>query len=446
FLGTTPDSTMIYRLLTSLCQQICKVRGEDAQIPESTKELKDFFQRCLTLTKDDQKIVIFLDSLDQLNPHDGARQLTWLPRQLPPNVKLIVSTLPEDEHTCFPLLQSEFATISVVDENCVRYSIWSLNTGVPERSYTADNIPFDNSGRNLLHCLDSSKGCCRIGDGDEKTLSVVKFDNWSNYHKCGEGKTSQYLFCALVSEGREILAGSPFERDILLFGVENGELIECLSPNTNENCYQMTTNRHGTTAVLHFHSHGLQIWSIAERKVLFRITTTTKTSDIEYILSADGRYMVVNTPCSIHANDGERDIKMNSVIEIIKEAICYVIPSTEKVKGFIGENNKIVTSNNELWNVWSIEKGQLIQSWKMPTAMHNCVIVDAEKGSHVLLSSEDRVKKSVMLLDVDQGEVITSFTFDNRIDKCILSGSGRVVSAIIDGELVSLRLVGKNIP
>jgi len=38
--------------------------------------------------------VLLLDSLDQLTAAHRAHSLTWLPRPLPPNVHMIVSTLP----------------------------------------------------------------------------------------------------------------------------------------------------------------------------------------------------------------------------------------------------------------------------------------------------------------------------------------------------------------
>jgi len=42
----------------------------------------------------DRPVVLLLDSLDQLTAAHRAHSLTWLPRPLPPNVHLIVSTLP----------------------------------------------------------------------------------------------------------------------------------------------------------------------------------------------------------------------------------------------------------------------------------------------------------------------------------------------------------------
>jgi hypothetical protein len=40
-------------------------------------------------------LVIFIDALDQLSPNDPAREATWLPPELPPHVKVIVSTTDE---------------------------------------------------------------------------------------------------------------------------------------------------------------------------------------------------------------------------------------------------------------------------------------------------------------------------------------------------------------
>jgi len=42
----------------------------------------------------DRPIVLFLDSLDQLTSAHRAHNLSWLPHQLPPNVHLVLSTLP----------------------------------------------------------------------------------------------------------------------------------------------------------------------------------------------------------------------------------------------------------------------------------------------------------------------------------------------------------------
>lgn len=72
---------------------------------QSTKGVFDQFPVFLSSAMKEQPLVILLDSLDQLSPLDGARKLTWFPRQLPLHVKFIVSTLPDEEYMCFPTLK-----------------------------------------------------------------------------------------------------------------------------------------------------------------------------------------------------------------------------------------------------------------------------------------------------------------------------------------------------
>ena len=54
----------------------------------------------------DGRFVIFLDSIDQLDPANEGRQvLPWLPKTLPPNVKVILSTLEDAEYEAYPRLR-----------------------------------------------------------------------------------------------------------------------------------------------------------------------------------------------------------------------------------------------------------------------------------------------------------------------------------------------------
>lgn len=50
-------------------------------------------------------VVLVLDSLDQLSDDDGGRELEWVPKELPDNVYIILSTLPGKEYSCFPRLE-----------------------------------------------------------------------------------------------------------------------------------------------------------------------------------------------------------------------------------------------------------------------------------------------------------------------------------------------------
>lgn len=50
-------------------------------------------------------VILMLDSLDQLSADDGGLQLEWLPRSLPSDVFMILSTLPGEKYTCLPKLK-----------------------------------------------------------------------------------------------------------------------------------------------------------------------------------------------------------------------------------------------------------------------------------------------------------------------------------------------------
>ena len=67
--------------------------------------LADEFQLSLFLASTTRPLLLILDSLDQLDPSHNARQLQWLPAKLRPNVKIIVSTLPDAQFECLPVLQ-----------------------------------------------------------------------------------------------------------------------------------------------------------------------------------------------------------------------------------------------------------------------------------------------------------------------------------------------------
>ncbi|XP_067662735.1 NACHT and WD repeat domain-containing protein 2-like [Haliotis asinina] len=111
FIGTTPDSSTIGALLSSVTSQICKLYGEDMdeELPADTKELTKIFHETLNLANSDEPLVLLLDSLDQFDPSGGARQLHWLPQKLPDNVKMILSTLPEPQYESFPRLQEMYS-------------------------------------------------------------------------------------------------------------------------------------------------------------------------------------------------------------------------------------------------------------------------------------------------------------------------------------------------
>ena len=95
FLGTTPDSSSIFPLLTSVCKQLSFLFGASfVSIPDDLSQLINHFKVLLKHATADRPLFIFFDSLDQLSPINSAHSLSWLPISLPKYVKCIVSTLP----------------------------------------------------------------------------------------------------------------------------------------------------------------------------------------------------------------------------------------------------------------------------------------------------------------------------------------------------------------
>lgn len=91
FIGITPEASDIRSLLISLCQAIqARYEMPDA-IPQDYEELVKAFPTFLAHATGTKPLVIFLDALDQLGTSSASSNLRWLPRVLPPHVKLVIS-------------------------------------------------------------------------------------------------------------------------------------------------------------------------------------------------------------------------------------------------------------------------------------------------------------------------------------------------------------------
>lgn len=92
FVGTTPDSSSLTPLLTSISKQIAynymlPMEG----IPEDLVPLTVHFKSILNHATKEQPLLIFLDSVDQISGVEPSNKLSWIPVSLPSNVKFIVS-------------------------------------------------------------------------------------------------------------------------------------------------------------------------------------------------------------------------------------------------------------------------------------------------------------------------------------------------------------------
>lgn len=129
FLGTTPDSSSVIPMLTSVCHQIMyNYMMPWEGIPDDLIPLIAYTKRMLTKITTEQPLYICLDSVDQLTG-PSAGKLTWLPTKLPPNVKIIISTASEGAAKEYNLLQkmlsneNQFVEVHPLGEELAEYTI-----------------------------------------------------------------------------------------------------------------------------------------------------------------------------------------------------------------------------------------------------------------------------------------------------------------------------------
>jgi hypothetical protein len=112
FIGATPASSDGRSLLESVCRHVTRVHGGveesfSCYFRDMAKALADRF----TLATAGRPLVVFLDALDQLSDADHARDLSWLPAELPAHVRVVVSTLPGE---CKTALDRTLPPVNVV--------------------------------------------------------------------------------------------------------------------------------------------------------------------------------------------------------------------------------------------------------------------------------------------------------------------------------------------
>ncbi|HEY6890875.1 MAG TPA: DUF4062 domain-containing protein [Solirubrobacter sp.] len=94
FIGAGPGSAGLRQMLRRFCA-ILRARvsgtGDGAELPVATDELIAEFGRLAASIAPQDRVYLVIDALDQLDSTDNARAMHWLPRTLPPQLRVIVS-------------------------------------------------------------------------------------------------------------------------------------------------------------------------------------------------------------------------------------------------------------------------------------------------------------------------------------------------------------------
>ena len=94
FIGSTPQSADYTALLLRILGEIKRRYSISGEIPTDPQKLREAFPNWLSMAAARGKLILVLDGLNQLEEKDNAPDLIWLPEYIPPQVRLIVSTLP----------------------------------------------------------------------------------------------------------------------------------------------------------------------------------------------------------------------------------------------------------------------------------------------------------------------------------------------------------------
>ena len=95
YTGSTPESADWQGLVRRILGELKRAFAITDELPMKPDALRTALQDWLVKAAGARRVVIVLDALNQLSGADAsARQLGWLPFALPPNVRLIVSSLP----------------------------------------------------------------------------------------------------------------------------------------------------------------------------------------------------------------------------------------------------------------------------------------------------------------------------------------------------------------
>ena len=94
FLGASPASADWTALARRFLRELNRRFRMTAPIPDQPAALRKSFADALRMAGAMHRVIMVLDGLDQLEDREQAPDLVWLPRDLPPRIRLIASTLP----------------------------------------------------------------------------------------------------------------------------------------------------------------------------------------------------------------------------------------------------------------------------------------------------------------------------------------------------------------
>jgi hypothetical protein len=148
FIGASASSTDLRRTLRRLCHELALAAGSTEPLPLDIKDLITHFQKLLAEAAGRRRVVLVFDALNRFDTTDGAHWLNWLPRELPPGVRIVASVIaPADgqpEHQALAILRTRPGTRIVKLEPLTKADTHALIegcSGVTRNASARSNSP-----------------------------------------------------------------------------------------------------------------------------------------------------------------------------------------------------------------------------------------------------------------------------------------------------------------
>ena len=106
FIGASPRSTSLRGMLRHLNMELKTTFNLEEEIKQDVGELANQFGEFLGKVPGDLRVLLVFDALNQLDESDNAHSLYWLPRQLPLQVRLMVSCIVDPDRPDQPTLSA----------------------------------------------------------------------------------------------------------------------------------------------------------------------------------------------------------------------------------------------------------------------------------------------------------------------------------------------------
>ncbi|XP_073731920.1 NACHT domain- and WD repeat-containing protein 1 [Misgurnus anguillicaudatus] len=110
-LGTSPHSSDVNSVLKGVCLQVCGALGlqpPGSRVANTHEDLIKFFHSMLDqVSKQGDSLLLILDSVETLFETTKAYKLNWIPKEIPPNVHIVLSVSDDCVDQCKVLISEE---------------------------------------------------------------------------------------------------------------------------------------------------------------------------------------------------------------------------------------------------------------------------------------------------------------------------------------------------